>query len=1095
MAQSTLTTPQSNPQVGMVATVRNRRGVISAVRPFDGAAGRLHLVEMEYNDGDYPLAESLLWEREVQKHLVPPAALPQPDVDDPMPSEDLTALIRACRWTARMPYIDPDGSGPMERLPISAPFHGAVQVEDYQLVPLLKALQMPRVSLLLADDVGLGKTVEAGLILAELLLRRRIRRILIATPASLRVQWQEEMWEKFSLPFSIVDRDGTAKLRRDLGMDANPWRSHSRIITSYHYLKQPDVLEQFRVAQQADAAGAHLPWDLLVVDEAHNLTPSPFGDDSDLCQMLRQVAPMFEHRLFLTATPHNGHTWSFTGMLELLDPVRFSQKDELSDTDRGRVQDVVVRRLKREINARTNPGKFCDRAPPRALLIDLHPAEKQLVDAFSAFRAGVRRVVAEARRKKRLAGNFAIEILGKRLLSCPLCFADSWHRCKVGMAETDESVTEAEVMSAKRTVDEETGDDREAESRTRTASTTVGAWMRPFVDDLTVEIGGIDQALAALGLEDGERCPTEIEPRGDSRFEELLRWIDSHLVADGGWGNDERLVVFTEYKTTLDYLLRRLRGHWRNEEDRFLSLYGGMDEHEREAVKAAFNDPGSSVRVLVGTDAAAEGLNLQITARHVLHYDVPWNPARLEQRNGRLDRHGQARDVSTFHFVTQEDQDLAFLDLVVGKVHTIREDLGATGQVFDEITHRCLVEGVAVAEIRRDLDSRVEAARQSADVAADNAASTDAEAGGNNAVEVGGDLATIAAELDFDPESLRLTLDAAMAIRAGRPRVSEPGPDLRCSIVQPHPDSWNTVIDDSLRLRSSGANRGALPRLAFTPRALLVSIGGRSVFRSRPDTALLHLGHPVIQRGLSDLTRQRFPGGTERPASRWTVFRGSVPASTDALLRLTVEEMAINELRETFHHWVSTLVFPIRHGQLQQPLPHRAAAALEWPGALAPDLVAEAANLWADVERDLGRWLREHAQFLGETLQRQIDLDRQAAHEEENTRYQSRQGEVSALIATTTMARLEREIGELRTRKRQGLLFDEQQVFDTLERDIEAKETELRRRQLHYEELREQLSRERDRILNHVIPKRHTMRGAPQVMPVAVEIILPGGAA
>lgn len=122
-------------------------------------------------------------------------------------------------------------------------------------------------------------------------------------------------------------------------------------------------------------------------------------------------------------------------------------------------------------------------------------------------------------------------------------------------------------------------------------------------------------------------------------------------------------------------------------------------------------------------------------------------------------------------------------------------------------------------------------------------------------------------------------------------------------------------------------------------------------------------------------------------------------------------------------------------------------------------------------------------------------IDRQTAHDHENARYQGRHGEVSELIAATGMARLEREIAELRTRKQHGLLFDQQQVFDSLDRDIEAKETELRRRQLHYEELRDQLSRERERILDHVIPKRHTMRGIPQVMPVAVEITFPQGKA
>ena len=107
---------------------------------------------------------------------------------------------------------------------------------------------MPRVSLLIADDVGLGKTIEAGLILKELMLRRLVRRVLILTPAALRDQWQEELWEKFSLNFDIVDRDSTVKLRRQVGMDANPWRSFSSVITSYHYLKQPDVLSQFLAA-------------------------------------------------------------------------------------------------------------------------------------------------------------------------------------------------------------------------------------------------------------------------------------------------------------------------------------------------------------------------------------------------------------------------------------------------------------------------------------------------------------------------------------------------------------------------------------------------------------------------------------------------------------------------------------------------------------------------------------------------------------------------------------------------------------------------------------------------------------------------------
>ena len=567
----------------------------------------------------------------------------------------------------------------------------------------------------------MGKTIEAGLILTELLIRRRIRRVLVLAPAALRWQWRDELWEKFSLRFEVVDRHRTDLARRQLGMDANPWRSFDRIVASYHYLRQPDVREQFLSACRTPEGSPHLAWDLLIVDECHNLMPSPFGEDSELCRTLRIVAPRFEHRLFLSATPHNGHTRSFTGLLEMLDPVRFTRTSEMNPAMRGRVHDVVIRRLKREINAGDSAPRFCSRFPPQALTLEFDPGEVALSEAFDAFRKAVRRLVAGSRQRVR-AGTFAVEILGKRLLSCPTAFAESWRRAREGFAEP-EAAREAELAAAERALHQETGDDRETERREATAATVAGAWLKNFADEVDTEIQGIERALDALGFDLDGPALVDQSPVVDARFDTLIDLIDLLLRSGDLFRDDERLIVFTEYKTTLDYLARRLRQRYPAE--RVLTLFGaggpdGMNELDRENVKAAFNSPASPVRILVATDAASEGLNLHRTARYLLHYDCPWNPSRLEQRNGRLDRYGQARNVTVYHFISDNDQDIRFLAHVVGKADEIREDLGSVNEVLDRAVHRRLVQGEDVSHVATDLDRGLAAAQGSASFDADN---------------------------------------------------------------------------------------------------------------------------------------------------------------------------------------------------------------------------------------------------------------------------------------------------------------------------------------------------------------------------------------
>jgi len=1084
----------------MLATVRNRRGIISSVDSFasDSPEGRLHLVRIEYTDADGAPEDTVLWEREHGCDLLQPNALPRVDTDPAMEPREFDAVVRAARWSALTPFLHPDGSGRSPEVPVAAPFFGAVQVDDFQLVPLLKALQMPRISLLLADDVGLGKTVEAGLILTELLIRRRVRRVLILTPASLTQQWQREMKTKFALSFDVVDRAETHELQRRVGLDANPWRTYPRIISSYYYLRQPDILQQFLAASgTAEQAGggprAQLPWDLLIVDEAHNLLPSSFGEDNQLVKTLREISPLFEHKLFLTATPHNGHTRSFSGLLEVLDPVRFTQTSEFKPAERERVEQVLVRRLKSEINKLDADNGRPTRFPQRFLdskPLYLTKEERSLSLAVDEFRTRVRAIIRSSQKIEQMAGSFAVEILSKRLLSCPFTFAESWFRFLDG-AE-GEATDAAAVRAAQRSLEEDLDDDGEIESRTNHAAKTVGAWLKPLLPNLRVEVEGVDGALNHLGLvrhDEALRVPTK-----DSRFDRLMEVIGQHLLIrkerrdSNNWRSDERLIIFTEYKTTLDYLHGRLQKEFSEDSfERVRVLYGGRTQTgqlNRTEVIEAFNNPDDPIRILIATDVASEGLNLQETARLVFHFDIPWNPSRLEQRNGRLDRHGQARDVTVFHFTSEDDADLKFVGKVVQKVHEIREDLGSMGEVFDAAFERRFLD-------QEDADFLIEGMEHDVEKRKGRASIPHARKEVNGAAYAKS-LSEFAQHVDLRPNTLRDTLEVAMGAGFGYPRLDGPDAKGRMSLAQPIPSKWQSLIDDSLRLNRKGI-QGPLPSLVFDPQYFVDTSKERAVFRPKPDTTLLHLGHPVFHYAISTLARLRFPGAGARTgdfkASRWIVRTGTVPEGADALVLLTVEELGINELREPFHHWTRTYRIPIASGEPKAPLPYEPPTD---DGAEYASGVTKARELWEDIEADLREFVQACSSTLTEALRSRLTEVGKVAIEAEKERFRQRLREVERAMSENTLAKLQKERDELVEDMRQLSLIDtdRREQEDRL-RNLEA---ELQRRSNHFEELVTRLRAEQERVITKVLPMRYELRQNAQVFPVAIEIRLPGTA-
>jgi hypothetical protein len=298
----------------------------------------------------------VLWDAEIGAVVLDEDGWRNIGVGLPDRAEVLAAHLRVLRWRS---------ATAADRDLLQAPFRAGIRLDAYQLLPLRKALRLPRVNLLIADDVGLGKTFEAGLVTRELLLRRRIDFIVIAAPPAMTIQWKDELEAKFGLSFEIIDRERVCEMRRLQGFSVNPWATGSRFIVSHRLLT-----DEVYAAGLRDVLGEFRPRALFILDEAHHAAPSAgirYAISSQLTKAVRDLGERFEHRLFLTATPHNGHSNSFSALLEMLDPQRFTRGVEVRPRD---LEPVMVRRLKADQNGTATQ---CDRRR-RSALDTNHPA-------------------------------------------------------------------------------------------------------------------------------------------------------------------------------------------------------------------------------------------------------------------------------------------------------------------------------------------------------------------------------------------------------------------------------------------------------------------------------------------------------------------------------------------------------------------------------------------------------------------------------------------------------------------------------------------------------------------------------------------------
>lgn len=831
----------SPPASGQLVTVRTRRFVVtdvaksatglSPLQPGSVPPAPQHLVTLSSVEDD-ALGEELrvVWEIEPGVDVIEDSALP--DViafDDPL---RLDAFLDAVRWGA----ISQGDRGVLQ-----APFRSGIEIEDYQLDPVVRALEMPRVNLLVADDVGLGKTIEAGLVAQELILRHRARRVLVVCPAGLQIQWRDQMREKFGLEFRIVDTALLRDLRRRRGLRVNPWTHFPRLITSIDFVKRDRPLRLFsEILPGPGEATYPRRFDLMILDEAHNVAPSgrgAFAVDSQRTAAIRTLAPHFEHKLFLSATPHNGYPESFSALLELLDNQRFARTETINRTQLGA---VMVRRLKSDPALATKwdgTPRFAKR-----LLEHLeveYPADERR--AHAALREYTElRLKSPSSDGEKFASEFVLKLLKKRLFSSPAAFLATLEAHERSVLRGRGASAGPVLHTLRRQVDEleeRFDDDEEYEETSRDLVQTSSRLFR--------EPSGDERKL----LTELKQFAQRASARRDAKAEKLLAWVKG-IVRPGGLWSRDRVIVFTEYRATQKWLQGLLAIEGLTQGERLMVLHGGMQPEDREAIKAAFQaDPDvSPVRILLATDAASEGIDLQRHCSRLVHYEIPWNPNRMEQRNGRVDRHGQrAAEVRIFHFVGSGfreeadatrppgdlEGDLEFLMRAAKKVNQIREDLGKVGPVIAEQVEEAML-GRRKRLDTADAETKARPIREQLKFERDVA---------ERVAELRARLDDTKRELRVDPENIRAVVEIGLEL-AGQP------PLRPATLAEVWPDPTGSrktcPVFHMPALRGSWAACASGVQHPHTHKTRPITFD-HGVAQGRDDIVLVHLNHRLVQ--------------------------------------------------------------------------------------------------------------------------------------------------------------------------------------------------------------------------------------------------------
>ena len=571
-----------------------------------------------------------------------------------------------------------------------APMESNVIPLPHQIHALSRAISGDRVRYLLADEVGLGKTIEAGLVMRELKLRGLVRRILVVSPKGIATQWVAEMQTHFNEQFQLVLGDDIGTLQRlapQFGNSADhrnsAWSMFDQVIVSLDSVKPMDKRRGWTAERVAEYNRSRFEdlitagWDLVVVDEAHRLGGST--DQVARYKLGKGLAEAAPYVLLLSATPHQGKTDAFHRLMNLLDDDAFPDMDSVS---RERVAPYVIRTEKRKAIDADGKPLFKPRRTQMAPVAweSRHHLQQLLYEAVTDY---VREGYNQALREKKRHIGFLMILMQRLVVSSTRAIRTTLERRLAALKEGEQQASLRLAELENGTEGSESPDDEMAELYDMDGQELLDELLKSHVSALQSEGSHVETLLDAA-----VRC----EQAGpDAKAEALIEWIYELQAEENE--PDLKVLIFTEFVPTQQMLKEFLEARGIS----VVTLNGSMDMEERKQAQDAFR---KSHRVLVSTDAGGEGLNLQF-AHVIINYDIPWNPMRLEQRIGRVDRIGQPKKVRAINFVFEDSVEFRVREVLEQKLSVIFDEFGIdkTGDVLDSAQAGELFEDVFASAI------------------------------------------------------------------------------------------------------------------------------------------------------------------------------------------------------------------------------------------------------------------------------------------------------------------------------------------------------------------------------------------------------------